>query len=109
MNLCFYRVVEEDIRPAILDLVPAPQLGGYIITRINVPAAARQKGHAQSMLSEALAQADSEGITLLLAPEPSDGMPYEPLVRWYFRNGFKWTRSGAMMERIPLLANVARE
>lgn len=101
MKETYHIIVDEDPRPAIADVFFWPTLGAYVIHRINVPPAARGKRHGSRLLSQILADADREGVTLALAPEPSGGLNYEALIDWYERHGFKFTPSGAMMERSP--------
>lgn len=60
-----------------------------VVTRIKVPAAYRNQGHARSMMKELLDQADAEKVTLLLSIEPGDGLNLDELAAWYVRCGFK--------------------
>lgn len=93
--------VEEDIRPAIADVYWNGMLEGWIIHRINVPAPARGKGHGTTLLKQICGDADAEGLTLMLAPEPSGGLEYADLVAWYRRYGFEFSTAGYVMERKP--------
>lgn len=76
-------------------------INAFVIHRINVPVQHRAKGYGSTLLKQICADADAEQVPLILAPEPSGGLPYEELVSWYMRHGFEWTSSGAMMERKP--------
>jgi ribosomal protein S18 acetylase RimI-like enzyme len=85
----------------IADLVaPGELTPGWTITRINVPAPHRGKGHGSTMLKRILADADAKQATLYLEVSPSDGLDYEELFAWYTRHGFKRVRSG-YLRRLP--------
>lgn len=107
MKSTYMKQVEGSVRPAIADLTRLdrdPDLWGpntWMLNRINVPHEARGRGHATNLLAMVLYDADAEGATVVLGPSPSDGLDFTALVAWYERHGFKWTRSGAMMERTP--------
>ena len=62
---------------------------GEIITRINVPKAYRGQGHGTSLLREACANADANGVNLWLEISSSDGLDYYQLKAWYIRHGFR--------------------
>jgi ribosomal protein S18 acetylase RimI-like enzyme len=61
---------------------------GRIITRINVPAEFRGKGHGRDLLAQITRDADKEGVTLWLEISPSDGLDGDQLAAWYIRAGF---------------------
>jgi GNAT superfamily N-acetyltransferase len=93
--------VDDDMRPAIADVCFWPDFDAYIIHRINVPLPARGRRHGSDLLTQIIRDADEEGVVLMLAPVPSGGLGADQIVEWYKRYGFRWTRSGAMMERFP--------
>lgn len=107
MKVVFTLEVPEDIRPAIADVARWDRLCEiedrevFVINRINVPDKARGKGYGTKLLKEILEAADAEKIMLLLGPSPSGGLDMAALTAWYERYGFRWTRSGMMMERMP--------
>lgn len=100
MKSCFTLRVEQDPRPAIADVSWMDGLG-WVLNRINVPGPARGNGYGSKLLKMVTDNADEEGVTLILGPEPSGPLDFDALVAWYQRNGFQWTRSGACMERKP--------
>lgn len=61
---------------------------GYCINRVNVPVTFRGKGHASTLLRKILFDADFERKMLYLFVQPSGGLDFEELVRWYGRHGF---------------------
>lgn len=87
MRLCFAIVIPGVALPAILDLSQVTETV-YEINRINVPVPGRRLGYGRHLLSQCLAQADDEGITLRLTINPSGKMSYDELQAWYERNGF---------------------
>lgn len=93
---------EFDFRPAIADLSWAGEFNAWLIHRINVPSPARGKGYGRAVLRDICADADAEGVPLILAPESSGGLEQKELVAWYRRHGFEWTRSGMILYREPL-------
>ena len=99
----FYTVkVEGEVRPCIADVAFFSEpFNAHVITRINVPHSLRGQGYGRQLMAQILYDADHEGVPLMLAPEPSDGLDFRALEAWYERCGFKRTRSGAMMERAP--------
>ena len=82
---------------AVLDLTPMTEdKTTYLINRINVPnrndddgVPLRGHGHARELLQECLADADAEGITLMLEINPSDGLNYEELSAWCVRSAVR--------------------
>ena len=87
--------------PAWAELVWSGLFEGYILHMIEVPRAARGQGHGRSLLDQVLKEADNEGVVLLLAPEAGGGLTQDQLISWYYRKGFRYTRSMMMMEREP--------
>lgn len=75
---------------AIADLTnPGDFLPGTMtITRINVPAAHRGKGHGSALLKQITDAADAEGVILSLEINPSGPLDYNALYDWYVRHGF---------------------
>jgi len=72
---------------------------GWLLTRINIPKKHRGKGYASALLKRILADADKEAATLVLQISPSDGLQYEDLSRWYYRNGFSQHHTGLWFRR----------
>lgn len=106
MLISYILEVDQDVRPAIADLMRLSETDVWgpntcMISRINVPMPARGLGVGTKLLRQILDDADAERVTLVLGPSPSDGLDFDQLVAWYQRHGFSWTRSGAMMERLP--------
>lgn len=62
---------------------------GMLLTRINVPKAARGRGHARRLLDRILEDADHFRVTLFLEISPSDGLDFDQLEAWYMRHGFE--------------------
>lgn len=71
---------------AIADLMPFEE--GMMLTRINVPRGSRGQGVGSRLLQQVLDDARQEGIPLYLMINPSDGLSYVQLERWYTRRGF---------------------
>lgn len=71
----------------------------------------RGKGHAKTVMMQVLADADAEGVTLLLTARAArgatehGGMDQEQLEAWYERLGFvtvaRDAHDNARMERVP--------
>lgn len=94
-------------RIAIADLVDYYGRG-KIITRINVPAEFRGKGHGTALLKQIIEDADREKIALYLEIQSSDGLSYDELEAWYKRHGFKnWEGSGIYRRTTEEKANGA--
>lgn len=72
---------------------------GLIITRINVPKAARGKGIGTKLLLEILKEADESRTTLYLEIQSSDGLDRDQLEAWYERHGFKQFITGMWRRR----------
>ena len=68
----------------------------YMITAIGTFKPARGNSYAQRVLDEVLADADREGVTLILAVSPDPDTDYERLCSWYKRNGFVMFEEDAM-------------
>lgn len=68
-----YMVKLSGTRIAIADLVDYYGRG-KIITRINVPAEFRGKGHGTALLKQIIEDADREKIALYLEIQSSDGL-----------------------------------
>lgn len=105
MNSCYWTDLGKGAKPAIADLVWFNEpFDAWIITRINVPHERRGEKLGSALLDRICADADKEGIALMLAPEASAGergLGQIDLEAWYLRRGFRWTRAGTMMERRP--------
>ena len=97
--------LEGDVRPAIADVQPEGTSGKVVrMTRINVPQAARGKGYGSRLLAQVLADADNEGMYIILEPLATPAMVREGkparlrtyglsqrlLHAWYGRHGFMW-------------------
>lgn len=85
MEHCYLESV--GIIPAIADLTMVDD-ETWELNRINVPMQSRGLGHGTRLLRRVLADADQEGVTLVLYPFPSGALDYKTLVAWYRRNGF---------------------
>ncbi len=86
MKNCFYEKL-SGMSLAIADLVAYRE--GMLITRINVPKNFRGSKIGSKLLREITQAADSEGVTLYLEIQPSDGLNRKQLKDWYQRYGFK--------------------
>ena len=91
---------------AIADLSPIGEVGvpaprnSFYINRINTPAAHRGQGYASKVMAQVIADADREGVTLVLEVAPGDTtVDYERLKSWYKRLGFE--DKGWYMQRRP--------
>lgn len=77
----------------IADAMPDKKPGHFLLTRINIPQAARGKKYGSTLLRSVLLDADRIGCTLHLVPVPSgrDGIDpdHDALVSWYERYGFE--------------------
>jgi GNAT superfamily N-acetyltransferase len=62
----------------------------YVITRINVMERYRGQGLGTEILEMIFADADAEGIDLLLEPVASGGLTQQQLIDWYTRHGFTY-------------------
>ena len=101
MNTCYIDTATR----SIADLIDF-DLGGLLLTRINVPVAHRGQGHARKLLARILADADREGVTLWLQISPSDGLDYRQLASWYMRRGFHHHEEG-LYQRLPHFADAS--
>jgi len=98
--------IDTDTR-TIADLVepgnlaePAELSSGWCITRINVPAEHRGRGHGTAILKRLLADADEEQVVLWLEVLSSGPLDRNALTAWYERYGFELRPAGYMI-RIP--------
>lgn len=77
----------------IADTMPDKTPGHFLLTRINIPQAARGKHYGSKLLKSVLLDADRTGYTLHLVPVPSGREGIDPghddLVAWYERYDFK--------------------
>jgi len=82
---------------------PSPEVW---IHRVSVLPKHRRKGIGTRLLKECCADADKEGITLLLSVEPDysdNGMTFPQLVEWYEKHGFRSVRKPyGIMRREPI-------
>lgn len=83
----FYRKLMNPLGLAVLDLSDFYERG-FIITRINVPAAHRNKGIARELLKECCDCADIMNQKLWLEIVASGGLSRDALEAWYRRAGF---------------------
>lgn len=61
----------------------------WLLTGIDVAHNERGRGVARGLLDQVLADADEQGVTLLLSIEPDGtGLEYDQLHQWYSRLGF---------------------
>jgi ribosomal protein S18 acetylase RimI-like enzyme len=84
------------------------------ILALKTSAQQRQKGHAKTVMMQVLADADAEGVTLLLTARakrneiPRGAMDQEQLEAWYERLGFitvsRDAHGNARMQRDPVIA-----
>lgn len=89
MRICY----ADPVTRAIADLVPPDELTPWwTVTRINVPARYRGRGHGSALLDLLCAEADREQITLALEPQSAGGLDGDALIDWYRRRGFRRTR-----------------
>lgn len=76
--------------------------GVWRICRVNTPFRHRGQGLAGRLLDEICADADQEGVTLILEPSPDGSpgsLPFDELVAFYGRRGFVMDQDG--MRRRP--------
>lgn len=92
MKLCY----ADRATRSVADVVAADHLGAHIfvITRISVPKEYRGQGVGRQLLKEVLADADKEGVRLVLEINPYGDMTFKQLEAWYTRNGFLQTIEG---------------
>lgn len=87
----FYKYKLSETHLAIADLMPVGQ--GWLITRINVPAAHRGQGWGRQLLADILHDADLEQVILCVEPLASGGsaggLGQCSLEAWYTRHGFR--------------------
>jgi predicted GNAT family acetyltransferase len=77
---------------------------GYIITSVGVQRSMRGQGAASQLLKRVCADADREGVTLLLAVEPDGtGLGRNELIAFYGRHGFSGLDAEDTMVREPRL------
>jgi GNAT superfamily N-acetyltransferase len=93
----------ESAAAAVLDASYMPEDGGYLVNRINVPAAHRGKGVGGGLMAQLLAWADAERwpLRLQVSPYSDSDMQYEALLSWYVRLGFVQEGATPMMTRAP--------
>jgi predicted GNAT family N-acyltransferase len=87
MKTCF-TIKLSPFNMAILDIIEMPFLG-HVITRINVPAGFRGKGHGRELLRQCIEAADAEHLPLYLNINPYGELTYKELKEWYSRYGFE--------------------
>lgn len=73
------------------------------VNRISVLPTHRGRGLGSKMLREIVADADLEGVELVLDILPSGALNGDELADWYRRYGFEWTNDPNwwMMRRLP--------
>jgi len=88
---------------AVLDASYAAEDGGYVVNRVNVPAAHRGKGVGTELMAQLLVWADLRRWPLRLQVSPYTDSPlqFEALVSWYTRLGFHREGDTPMMTRAP--------
>jgi GNAT superfamily N-acetyltransferase len=88
---------------AVVDASYMPEDGGYLVNRVNVPAAHRGKGVGTELMAELMLWADLEGWPLRLQVSPYSDSPlqFDALVGWYTRLGFHREGDTPMMTRAP--------
>jgi len=84
MRECYVHTISA----TIIDLMQLTT-GEWYISRINTPYLHREEGYASRLLKEVCAEADQEGVTLVLTPVSTGAMSYKALVKWYIRVGFE--------------------
>lgn len=94
MKTCY---IDRETR-SIVDL--SPEHDGLLLNRINVPKTQRGKGNARKLVSQVLADADAERVTLYLWIQPSGGLDFDQLEAWYRRLGFESYREH-LYRRLP--------
>ena len=72
----------------------------WMIVRISVPEARRDRGYGTRLLKRILADADQDGRVLVLCPIAGNGLTESQLRAWYARHGFR-TRNALTLERLP--------
>lgn len=98
--------------PAVADVVYLSTATGvvdqgeraYLITRIVVPSRFRKQGIGTELLKEMIAEAQKEGVTLLVGPQPYNpvgGMTEEELIAWFKRYGFTENGGRPFLVRRP--------
>ena len=75
----------------------------FLVTRVNVPKEFRRKGIGTEMLNELISDAEKEGVTLYIEPNPYPdvSMTKVELVKFYKKFGFKFISYNEYMKREP--------
>lgn len=86
---------------AEVDLMPltGPKGDFMYVNRIIVPAYHRGQGWGKKIMSQVCADADAEGMTLVLHVNPYGDLDYENLTAWYGRLGFVLEGEGLWVRR----------
>lgn len=101
---------QASLRIAIAEALPEDMHAG---TRevVSLESDNPRKGHATALLHQVCAEADIDGIVLLLMPKPfGDGMTEEQLEKWYGRFGFTTVQTvpAKLMARQPHVVRAPR-
>lgn len=90
MKDSYYRLVENSL--ASVSMMPMIAEGPKVwaVCRVAVQRRIRGRGLARELMAEVLADADREGVKLMLSvePDPFGTLDYDGLVAWYRRLGF---------------------
>lgn len=89
--------MEITLESASLNLAPALKLGlsskaaekMRYISNLFVPSEDRRKGLATRLMKQVIDEYDQEGISLLLNPDPEEGIDEKSLLRFYSKLGFE--------------------
>ncbi len=86
------------LAPAAVAIADVSKMGSklYEINRINVPPVHRGRGHGRELLKQIITEANTAGVVLRLAVNPSGGLGRRKLTAWYARNAFIQRDDGYM-------------
>lgn len=87
---------------AMIHLMPGDEV--YLVTEVSVRPGYRRRGAASRLMDEMIADADREGVPLILTVQPDVpgvGLDFDQLVAFYSRKGFTELDSEGTMVREP--------
>lgn len=99
MRQSYSQLLTDPIGLATIDVQISQTDGCYLITRVMVPIAHREKGIGTALLARVCEDADAKNATLFLYPSSYGAYSNRRLRKWYRDRGF--ISKGSAMWRVP--------
>lgn len=99
MKPCYSQPIFHHL--AVLDVSPAPDLGGFYINRINVPDGFRNHKTGTTLMRQVCKDADAEGVTLFVHPTTNYGSDLPRLQKFFRRFDFYPVEGSSLYRRDP--------